>query len=496
MQRLPFPNCGSFARRCALLVICSFGLMGWRKASATDAHTNLDDLASLRDACVASLALEMGGSRPATSREPCHRALRLGGTPEDERNEVASLMSPAATPSLDDLAISALLVDAAERQAVDQPWGYLARCDIARRMGSADTLAACLADLQRVAPHHPATMRALAQGAGGSSRGIWIARALLLIGLLGTALHAAYHARRADRRGGRIAATTLAGMLAIACLLQSPLGGGVARAAQAVAREQLSHFAIDNADPEASIPTLEAQRNQPLEFGYFLQDLAAKAERAAKAGDHAAEARYDRALTGAAPATAFGPRQLCGALEAAGDLANAIVACRTTLTRDGATSGDYIRFVKLVLTTNTPLLPGERQELDAVIAHLAHETQLGALPTMLSCDVALRFNDRPALEACTAELARRAPEDPKTVSLQWALALQNQDRGAALGLIDRARARGMSPDGLATMEKATRAMTLRRLGRLAAVAAIAALAAALLLVGLRRVATNRRRLAV
>jgi len=113
------------------------------------------------------------------------------------------------------------------------------------------------------------------------------------------------------------------------------------------------------------------------------------------------------------------------------------------------------------LKTTTPLPPGERQELDAVIAHLAHETDLGALPTMLSCDVALRFDDRAALEACTAELARRAPRDPKTVSLQWALALQKHDRGAALGLIDLARETGMSAEGLAKMEKATRAMTLR-----------------------------------
>ena len=261
-------------------------------------------------------------------------------------------------------------------------------------------------------------------------------------------------------------------------------------------KEDLSHFKVDDADPEASVPTVEEQSKQPLEFGYFLQDLAARAERAGKAKDHAAEARYYRALTKAAPASAVGPRRLCDALEASGDLTNAIIACRTTLTRDGTQAGDYIHFVKLVLRTTTPLVPGERKELDAVIAHLAHEADLGALPTMLSCDVALRFNDRPALESCTAESARKAPKDPKTISLQWALAVQNHDRGAALGLIDRAREVGMSPDGLAMMERATRAMTLHRLGRMAAVAAIVALGGALLLAGLRRAAANRRRLAI
>ncbi|HVV50602.1 MAG TPA: hypothetical protein VHO06_13130, partial [Polyangia bacterium] len=221
-----------------------------------------------------------------------------------------------------------------------------------------------------------------------------------------------------------------------------------------------------------------------------------KAQKAEQAGDHAAAARYFRALTKAAPESAFGPRQLCAALEAAGDLPNAIVACRTTLTRTGATAGDYLRFVELVLKSPAPLPAGERQELEAVIAHLGHEANLGAVPTMLRCDVALRFSDRAALAACTEALARQAPRDPRTVSFQWALALQNDDRGAALGFIDRARAAGMSPQGLAKMQAATRAMTLRHLGRIAGATAIAALLAALLVVGIRRASAARRRLAV
>jgi hypothetical protein len=416
--------------------------------------------------------------------------------PEDERNEVASMMSPAVTPSLDDLAVSALLVDAAERQAIDQPWASLARCDIARRMGSADTLAACLDDLRRIAPHHPLTAAALAQRAGGPSGGIWIMRVLLLIGLFGTALHAVYRVRRASRGRGHVTSPAPVSALVVACLFGSLLANNVARAAVAIPKEDLSHFKIDDADPEAGVPTVEEQSKQPLEFGYFLQDLASRAERAGKAKDHAAEARYYRALMKAAPASAVGPRRLCEALEASGDLPNAIVACRTTLTRTGTQAGDYIHFVNLVLKTTTPLAPLEHKELDAVIAHLAHETDLGALPAMLSCDVALRFNDRPALESCTAELARKAPQDPKTISFQWALAVQNHDRGAALGLIDRARELGMSSDGLAKMQKTTRAMTLRWFGRMVAAGAIAALFAALLVAGLRRVGANRRRLAI
>ena len=78
--------------------------------------------------------------------------------------------------------------------------------------------------------------------------------------------------------------------------------------------------------------------------------------------------------------------------------------------------------MSLVLASKGPLCPQERKELEAVIEHLQHEAQLGALPTMLRCEVDLRFKDIPALEACTAELAKMAPKDPKTISLQWALA--------------------------------------------------------------------------
>jgi hypothetical protein len=498
-------SAGSSHDVASLLSDATAAFKGGRLDAAADlfAQAGMADpqsAAPARGACEVALAMEEKNPKIAVSRDPCHRALRLGGMPEDERNEVASLMSPARTPSLDDLAVSALLVDAAQRQAVDQPWTYLARCDIARRAGSADTLAACLDDLRRVAPTHPATVIARAEDAGHASIAVWIARALLLIALVGTPIHSLYRARktgpRRDRRGVPGLASGLFLPCLLACLLEAMLGVSVAQADTARPKDHLSHFAIDDADPESSVPAADEQIKQPLEFGYFLQDLTVKAQQAAKKGDHAAEARYYRALTKAAPETAFGPRSLCNALEATEDLPNAIVACRTALTRDGSTSGDYIHFVKAVLRTTGPLQPGERQELEAVITHLAHETQLGALPTMLRCDVALRFNDWPALDACATKLAETAPNDPKTVSLQWALAIHKGDRGMAIGLIDRARETGMSPDGLAKMQRRTRAMTLRHLGSVTALAVIAALVAALAIAGLRRAATSRRRLAI
>ncbi len=460
--------------------------------------------ATSRGACEAALALEQSGqATPTSSRGPCHSAFIVDGAPEDMRNEVASMMS-AAHPSLDDLAIATLISEAAIHKAANQPWGYMARCDIARRLGNADAVDSCLADLQRVAPNHPATKQALALATEHAAFGSWVLRILFLLALVATLADALWcRARttprsrrsRGSRRSAPPASPKPALLLVVVCSLLSGLGSGVARAEPSAGSDQLSEFKIDGTDPEASVPSVELQNSRPLEFGYYLQDLAAKAEKAAKKGDHASEARYYRALAAAAPTTSFPPRKLCDALEAAGDIPNAIVACRTALTRQASTVGDYLHFVRVVLASKGPLAPGEREELNVVLTHLTSEAQLGALPTMLRCEVALRFGDTPALEACSAELGKTAPNDPKTVSFQWALALRKHDRATALQLVARARGMGVSQDGVARMEQATRQMTWRLIGRCALLALGAALVAALMTLGFRRLA-QRRRLAV
>src|SRR5262249_49422310 len=94
-----------------------------------------------------------------------------------------------------------LMSEAATRKAADEPWGYLARCDIARRMGSAELLATCLSELKQIVPHHPATLAALATQAERVSFGRWVARGRFLLLVLGTPAHAL--ARRWRRRQSR-----------------------------------------------------------------------------------------------------------------------------------------------------------------------------------------------------------------------------------------------------------------------------------------------------
>jgi hypothetical protein len=445
---------------------------------------------SAREDCKKALAREESSKVMHFSRSPCDRAF-LSGMPEDMRNDVASMMSPAAHPSLDDLALATLMTDAIVRKGRNQPWGYLARCDIGRRLGNADVLASCVDDIRRIAPESDALKQALSLAADHPSGIVRLFRLFLALTLLGTLGHAlrTWLVRSRQRRASAV-------MSAVICLVIWGSGSGVASAgatppAVPGGKDHLSAFQINDEDPESSIPGQDVAVKEPLQYGYLLQDLAAKAEKASKKGEHAAAARYYGAIAKAAPTVAYPSRQMCVELEAAGDVPTAIQACRAAITRLGSTMGDYTRFVSLVLGSKEPLPPDERKELDNVLKHMQQQ-QPGAVTTMLRCEVALRFKDVPTLEACTAELSKLAPNDPKTVSLQWALAVEKRDRGTAISLLDRARSVGVSATVLAKMEQSTRAILLRRVERLTLLVLAVVLVSAGLVYGRRWLSTRRQ----
>ena len=223
-------------------------------------------------------------------------------------------MSRRARPSLDDLVLAALSADAAVHKAGDEPWGYIARCDIARKLNNADLMQACVDDLRRFPTGDATPTRADAYTHHGAPVPIKVVRLVLLLGLAGTVVHALRTRRK----------------LALLIMFAGCAGLAPRRTyADEIPKpgQPLSSFHIDDTDLEASVPSVDQQAARPLEFGYFLQDLAAKAEKADKDKDYMGAARYDRALTRAAPLSAVGPRKLCYALQAAGDIKNGIVAC-------------------------------------------------------------------------------------------------------------------------------------------------------------------------
>src|SRR5882757_5524741 len=174
-----------------LLIAADVGLVVMLTITrSTLAVADTGELIAARASCQAALLIEQRDPK-VSSRAPCHRAFSLGAQAVDMRNEVASMMAPNRRPTLDEVVTASFLADAAVYKAADQPWGYLARCDIGQRLGLADVLEACLDDLRRVAPRHEETGRALAR-AGHAPPWVWGLRVLVVFALFGTLLHGAF----------------------------------------------------------------------------------------------------------------------------------------------------------------------------------------------------------------------------------------------------------------------------------------------------------------
>jgi tetratricopeptide (TPR) repeat protein len=441
------------------------------------------EVAPARGACRVALML----GRDAEARIACERTGMLAGTPEDMRNQVRSIIGAKAPPTMDEMALAAIITEGAVRVAPNQPWGYAARCDMALRANDRATLDTCLADLRRVAPDHPITreMAAAAAAAARPSAWVWLGRVVLALALLGTLAHA-LAGRRRRGRAQRTTAAAAPAALAVLCALLVSAAARPARAEPQQGGDHLSNYQIDDQHPDLSVPSAQQQMKNPLEFGYLLQDLLVKAEAASKKGDHQAAVRYYAAIAKAVPQRALGFAKTCEEYEAAGDVPKAIFSCRAALTRDGVTVGTYARFVGLLLRQSGSVTADQKKEIDDVIDHLSKQPDIGTTPQQLRCEVAIRMHDVPALESCTKALVAVAPNDAGTISYQWALAMAKQDRSQARSLIDRAEKAGMAKEGLARMQQATRALGGFSLPRPALIVVVGLLAAALGFVAVRR----------
>jgi len=215
---------------------------------------------------------------------------------------------------------------------------------------------------------------------------------------------------------------------------------------------QLSErFGIYDQNPEAYLPDDKEENAHPMEFGYFLQDLITRAEAARKNKDYPAVVKYYRAVAKAAPNRATGWSKLCEAYELVGDNERGARACRYAMDREGASLQDYVRFVNLSVAKEGDLAPAEIKDLNAAIDHLHGEPHVEVVISLLSCQVAVKAKDVAAMEACTAELDKLAPNDPKTVIFKWSLAIEKGQRAEAAKLLDRAKELGVVPESLERM---------------------------------------------
>jgi tetratricopeptide (TPR) repeat protein len=429
----------------------------------------------------------------------CDRARMLGGSPADMRATVAAYLAGAAAPTVEDVGQAMHYAELAREREPDLHFGAAGRCDLARKLGDGHMLRACLAELQRVAPDHEETRRALAAAAAGPPWRLLVGLGVLALAGLATLAHALWRALKLRQRVAPRPADAPVALLALAALFlagaraqAAPAAGGAAAPAAGgrIERSQLSDFEIDDADPERTVPTPEKIAADPLQFGYLLQDLIDRADAATRSGDHAAAIRYYRAVVKAVPDRSVGLAKLCAAYEANGERDNAIKACGVALTKPGVKLEDHVRFVRLMLGTGGVLGGPQRNIVQSAIGHLRRQPG-GLLPAeQLQCELALELGDTPMLQTCSAALAVAAPADARTVFFQWALAVRTGDSDGAGRLVARAREIGMAPDSLRQMEAvAVRSHPLRRWGLpvlLLMMAAVAVVAAGLLARGALR----------
>jgi tetratricopeptide (TPR) repeat protein len=398
-----------------------------------------------RRECEALTAL----NRRDEAQNACWHELQSFRTPAGVRATVRSLVSGPSEPTFAELAQALSLVTYERARAPRNPQLAAAMCDIAESMGDAMMLQRCTEELERIAPDYEPTRRARRTLTRESPPwrfwGGWltIAAAAAL-----TTVHALRHLTARLSSRSRAASGVLAALVFSAALALP----GVARAEG----QWLSQFPIDDQDPVSSVPTpKQLKEADPLQVGYFVQDLISKAEHASKIGEHGAAIKFYEAILKLVPNRAVTLVKMCDEFEAMGNLTQAVNACGLALALDGVTIGDYAHFVHLMLGKEGPLSDKEMLALANVINHMKQDSAGRIEGSELECEVASRTSDVAKLRECTAVLVQATPNDSKILLFQWDLAVRQHDFTSARELLARAKTAGIAGDRLQRMEHAT-----------------------------------------
>jgi tetratricopeptide (TPR) repeat protein len=413
------------------------------------------------------------------AKTACWNAVQEQRSPSTIAATVRALVTGPAAPTFDEVhqALTLLLLERRD-SPVDPPQLVAARCNIAESIGDGIMLQHCANDLERISPDYPPTMAARATlDAQCPPWRFWLG--WLAIAAACVVTLADWLRRLARRRAMRVPS---AGAIVAAVLVSFATFSATARAdlPPAPPGALLSDWAIDDKDPEGHVPSQKDMNADPLQAGYWLQDLIMKAELATKHGDHQAAIKYYRAMFKAVPERATALTRLCSEYEAVGDLNEAINACGTALMLDGVIINDYAHFVRLLLRKPGALGPKDVAAATNVINHLKDTVSGKGAAYELECELGVRTSDVEQLKECTTALAATAPSDPKTISYEWALAMLQSKFSRARELLAQAKVVGTTDESLKNMELAVDAGD-RQERRWAALTALGAM---LLLVGL------------
>lgn len=392
--------------------------------------------------------------RRAEAVAECYRALQSSRSNPNIRATVRAGVSGPNAPSWADIELALDLVSKERERAPGQFTPIAALCDVAASLGDGIMLQHCANELLAIAPEAAETRRAMALlSARCPPWRFWLGWITIVAASLATLGHALWRwARRGSRRRRAGPNAALVGGVFCAALSALPAS---ARAEDAPPRSAtLSKWPIDDENPEKNVPTQEQLNKEPLEAGYYLQDLIYRAEIYSKHGKHETAVKLYRALAKAAPDRSTPFTKMCEEYEAAGDLPKATAACESALLRDGVLVKDYEHYVHLVLEASGPLNARQTKALAMVVQHMNQDPAGRAVVGEIECEIGVRTANASQLEECTAKLAATAPNDPTTVSYEWALAMVKGRMDEAARLLEQAKALGMKPEGLVRMQEA------------------------------------------
>jgi len=385
-----------------------------------------------------------------------------GGTAMDGRALVGALMSGSALARPKDVA-DAVHEAVNARRLVGQPFSDAAFCEIAYHIGDDAMFSACLSNLEQKAPGYFETARWKAARRGAPVWLYWLGWVCLGALALGTLGHAFLRWFRAPApRVNKVGS---------AALLVLSLGVGLARSAQAAPEPagsaepkmvevpmkhfQLSRFPINYDNPESQIPTVAERNENPLEFGYFLQDLSAEAFKAERRSDYRQAVKFWRASAIAVPDEAVAFSHACQVYEILQERDNALEFCGHALNLHGARAADFLRFSELMVEKPGPLTDTEIRDMEAATSHLQQQPDAAGPAAVIECQLGVKLEDEKRLAHCTFVLSKTAPDDPHTLTFQWSLAMKRHNYSEARRLLSVMGKTPMLPAALAQLQTAT-----------------------------------------
>jgi tetratricopeptide (TPR) repeat protein len=416
--------------------------LGAEKLLASARALNKDSFLLARRHC--QVLTELGRREAAISA--CKAALS-GSTAMDERAYVGALMSGGQLVTPKDL-VDAVREAANAKRLHGQPFSDAAFCEIAHHIGDDAMFSSCLAGLQTNAPGYFETTRW--QAARRLSPWLyWAGWSLLAALAVLTLLHAFWAWFRRPAAQARKPGTVALFALGLAISFATPAH------AQEPPPFQLGHFPINHQDPESQIPTIAERNADPLEFGYFLQDLSAEALKAERKNDYRKAVKYWRASAKAVPDQAVAFSHACRAYEMVEEREHALEYCSRALNLNGSTSEDFLRWGRLMVAGPLDLTTPEIQDIDAAITHLRAQANGTGPAAVIECQLGVKLEDEARLARCTSVLAKTTPTDPHTLTFQWSLAMKRHNYSEARSLLTAMSKTPMTPAAIADLRAAT-----------------------------------------